>query len=164
MNRLLPFRSRPGADDPCFDLKDLLSEVVEAQEQERPDRTLRIQLDSPPYVMVHADRERLRRVFTDLIISHLEGGAADSQVLITVYCEEAEVEVEFEMLAGGAKGYLLHEGGADMRIPFWISKIHHWLALDGASMRVVERSHGGSAYLIQIPRPRGSGSNASQAA
>ena len=165
MNRLLPFRAAPpGASEPCFDLSDLLGEVVQAQEYERPDCMIPIHVDSPPYVMVHADRERLRQVFTDLLVAHREGQPAGSEVLITVYYEKAEVEVEIEMLAGREVELQIPAGDAEMRIPFWIAKIHHWLALEGASLRVEERAHGGSAYLIQIPRPRGSGTNARQAA
>ena len=142
MNRLLPFRF--GSGECCFDVSDLLLEVVESLDQQALGRGVRVEVDAPPYVMVHADQGRMRLVFEHLLSAALGGSLAGGEVLVTTYHEQAMVEVEIAVSGGNGNS-------ADTR--HWLTEAHRLLSAERAVLKIWRRSGGELAYLVQLPRP-----------
>jgi hypothetical protein len=164
MSSLLPFRNGHGSGECCFDVSDLLLEVVESQEEHALVRGVQVEVDAPPYVMVHADQGRMRLVFGHLLAAAVEDTPAGGEIVVTAYHEESLIEVEIAAGGGdGAQAAAGQEAPAAAARP-WISEVHRLLSAEGAELQIWERSDGGTAYLVQLPRPGGWDRRARQAA
>jgi hypothetical protein len=155
MSSLVPFP--PLADLPEFDISDLLQEVADALEYESLRRRVPIEIDAPPYMMIHGERRQLRMLLIRLIGNALSTNPAGSQIVITAYSDEDGIEVEVADDRAESAELLLSEGlaaipgGGEPRPMPWL-EVQQIVAACGARISVSGCPEGGVAMTVQFPR------------
>lgn len=155
MTSLVPFPPLPSTDLPEFDISDLLQEVCDALERESLRRRVPIEVDAPPYTMVHGDRRQLRVLLIRLIGNAVSASPAGSQIVVTTYSAADGVEVEVaddrsesvELLLGAG----LAAGAEDARPLSW-SEVQQIVAGCGAQISAADCPEGGVAMTVHFPR------------
>lgn len=155
MSSLVPFP--PLADLPEFDISDLLQEVSEVLERESLRRRVPLEIDAPPYTMVHGDRRQLRVLLVRLVGSAITASPAGSQIVITASSDEDGVEVEVADDRSESVELLLNEGlpaiagGGEPRPMPW-AEVQQIVAACGARISVTSGPDGGAAMSVRFPR------------
>jgi K+-sensing histidine kinase KdpD len=167
MSSLVPFP--PLADLPEFDISDLLQEVADVLELVSLRRRVPIEIDAPPYMMVHGERRQLRGLLIRLIGNALTANPAGSQIVVTAFSDEDGVEVEVADDRSESAELLLSEGLAaiaesgEARPMPWV-EVQQIVAACGARISVSGCPEGGVATTVQFPRVRGKDAESRKAA
>jgi len=155
MTSLVPFPPLPSLALPEFDISDLLQEVCDSLEHDSVRRRVPIEMDVPPFTMVHGDRRRLRGLLLRLIGNAVWASPAGSQIIITAYRSADGVELEVADDRSERAELLLDEGlpaeAEDAeRLPW--SEVQQWVAGCGAFISAADCPDGGIALTVQFPR------------
>jgi len=116
-----------------------------------------IEIDAPPYMMVHGERRQLRMLLIRLIGNSLATSPAGSQIVITAYSDREGVEVEVADDRSESAELLLSEGlapipeGGEPRPMPWL-EVQQIVAACGARISVSGCPEGGVATTVQFPR------------
>lgn len=155
MTSLVPFPPLSSVALPEFDLSDLLQEVCEILERDSVRRRVPIEIDAPPYTMIHGDRRQLRGLLLRLIGNAVAASPAGSQIIITAYSDHDGIEVEVADNRAECVDLLLDEGLAggvgDTRPLSW-SEVQDLVAECGAQIFATDCPDGGIAMTVQFPR------------
>jgi hypothetical protein len=144
----------------AFDLSDLLYEVAGELEMQGTARRVGIQVDTPPYTMICADRQLLQRSIAQLLTTSLGVSPPGSDVVVTTFrdCDG----VELEIASGGAvliDAASQETAPADRQWPdaswetVWLEARRN-MARDGVSISVADCPDGGLAFTLFFPRSR----------
>jgi K+-sensing histidine kinase KdpD len=152
MSSLVPFP--PPADLPEFDISELLQEVAEALDHESLRRRVPIEIDAPPYLMVHGERRQLQQVLFGLIGNALGSSPAGTQIVVTAVADEHGVEVEVADDRSESAELLVREGLAPVAGtgPMSWSEVQQIVAACGARISVLGCAEGGLATTVDFPR------------
>jgi hypothetical protein len=152
MSSLVPFPSL--ADLPEFDISDLLQEVAEAFERESLRRRVPIEIDAPPYMIVHGERRQLRMLLVRLIGNALASSPAGTQIVVTAVADEDGVEVEVADDRSESAEVLLSEGlgSVDATGPMPWPEVQQLVAACGAQISVSGCPEGGIATTVIFSR------------
>jgi hypothetical protein len=168
MTNVLPFPSRgqPGARE--FDLSDLVHEVCRELESQQTTRCVGIELDVPPFTMIHADRGLLRCSIGQLLTTSMAVSPTGSDVVLTgIRVEEG---VELEIASGGAMFIDgAQEDAVDSRWAAggwraaWL-EVRRIMARNGVEISIDKCPDGGLAFTLFFPHWRQKGGGTRQAA
>lgn len=154
MSSLVPFPS--PADLPEFDVSDLLQEVCDALELESLRNRVPIEVDAPPYCMIHGDRRQLRMLLIRLIGNAVAASSPGNQIIVTAYSEASGVEVEVADDRDGSVERLMTDGlgpirgDGEPRVLAW-SEVQRIVAACGARISLVDCPDGGIAITVHFP-------------
>jgi signal transduction histidine kinase len=166
MNAVLPFPSHGESPSQTLDLSELIHEVCDDLDTKRVASRVSIEIDAPPYTMIHADRARLRQTIENLLLATFAASPLGSDVVLTTFSDETGVELE--IASGGA----FPVDGAASAVPLlsaadrqgvW-SEIRRTVNRDGAEISVGDCPDGGLAFTLHFPREAGESDNARRAA
>lgn len=152
MSSLVPFPL--PADLPEFDISELLQEVVEALDRESLRRRVPIEIDAPPYLLVHGERRQLRQLLFGLIANALASSPAGSQIVITAVADDEGIEVEVADDRSESVELLVREGlapRAEAGPMSWL-ELQQVVAACGGRLAVCDCAAGGLAATVQFPR------------
>jgi len=167
MSSLVPFP--PLADLPEFDISDLLQEVADVLELVSLRRRVPIEIDAPPYMMVHGERRQLRGLLIRLIGNALTANPAGSQIVVTAFSDEDGVEVEVADDRSESAELLHLDPRHGPRLAAFGNRSQplaqqQIVAACGARISVSGCPEGGVATTVQFPRVRGKDAESRKAA
>jgi K+-sensing histidine kinase KdpD len=156
MNTILPFLRSNPAGDSSFDLSDVIHAIHEAWEQPCFRRGVDLDVDVPPYTMLHGDRGQFRAALELLIGQAVEVTPRGGGLVLTVYGDDRVVEVELADSGQGLADLFAAPGLAAMdnrreqrRIKANTELRHRVLAL-GGRLELQDCPDGGTAITISF--------------
>ncbi len=170
MNAVLPFPSHGESPSQALDLSELIHEVCDDLDAKRVASRVSIEIDAPPYTMIHADRACLRQAIESLLLATFAASPLGSDVVLTTFSDETGVELE--IASGGAfpaVGASRTDSSAEGLVSgaswqgIW-SEIRRAVHRDGAEISMGDCPDGGLAFTLHFPRAAGETDKARRAA
>jgi hypothetical protein len=162
MSDVLRYRAPRESGGAAVDLSDLVVEVCESLELLSLRRRVALDVDVPPYTMVHGDGGSFRRLVEMLIAAALQATPGGRELVVTGGSDEADVTLEVAdrraVLAPRQEGEPV--GEALVAVP----EMRRLLADCGGTLRVAQAAAGALAWTLQVRRAPGAEADTRRAA
>lgn len=158
MGEVLRFVPRDESDDPSFDVSDVIEEVCGACELRSFRQGIQLEVDAPPYTMLHGDREQFRTVLQLLVAQTLEVTPRGSNLVLTAYSDEHGVEVEVADSGTGIAHLLdppqsaFAAGMTGQKKARNASDLSRLVAALGGDIHIQDCPEGGAAITVHFPQ------------
>lgn len=166
VNDLLNFTAHREPQWRSFLIQDLVEEVLESIAPQLDAQRIEPTIDVPPYTVVTADREMLRRAILNLVLNAIDVMPEGGEIVVTSYDGPRGFELE---VADSGPG-LSREQIAKVFDPFYTTKshgtglglsiVHRIVEAHGGRVTAVNCPDGGAAFTIQLPPRRAMGAAA----
>jgi signal transduction histidine kinase len=166
VNDLLNFTAHREPQWRSFMIQDLVEEVLESIAPQLEAQGITPDIDVPPYTVVTADREMLRRAILNLVLNAIDVMPDGGEIVVTSYDGPRGFELE---VADSGPG-LSREQIAKVFDPFYTTKshgtglglsiVHRIVEAHGGRVTAVNCPDGGAAFTIQLPPRRALGAAA----
>ena len=158
MSNVVRFSQWNGSDDPCFDVSDVIGEICDALELRSRRKGVQFEIDSPPYTMLHGEREPFRAVLQLLVVQAMEVTPQGGTLVITSFEDPHGVEVEVADSGPGiAQLFAEHQtefdaGLAEQKKARGVADLYRLVAALGGEIQVQDCREGGAAITVHFPQ------------
>ncbi len=156
---LLQFTANRAPSRQTFRLQPLVQEICESLEPQFTAQGITTELDIPPQLSVHADRDMLRRATLNLILNALDAMPHGGELAVFGTSGPCGVELE---IADSGPGFV-HDSQLRLFEPFFTTKsggtglglaiVERIAAAHGGTVSASNCPQGGAAFTIHLPGP-----------
>ncbi len=166
VNDLLNFTAHREPQWRTFIVQDLVSEIFDSLAPQLEAQRIDVDLDVPPYLVVTADREMLRRAILNLVLNAVDAMPHGGDLVVTSYERHGGLELEIADSGPGLpESHLVR-----LFDPFFTTKpsgtglglsiVHRIIEAHGGRVTATNCPEGGAAFTIELPPRRALGAAA----
>jgi signal transduction histidine kinase len=163
VNDLLSFAAHRQPQWQGFLVCSLVDEICESLAPQFDAQRVDLEVDVPPNVVLHADREMVRRAVLNLVLNSLDAMPRGGNLVITCYEGSRGLELEIADTGPGLSSeakrrvfdpfYSTKESGTGLGL----SVVYHVAEAHGGTISAANCPEGGAAFTLRIPRRRALG-------